>query len=314
MENTHKFSKIEITLRVLLFLIFACSAIFKLIVGFENFEMNLMESNTVDSWIQTIYITSLVAILEISCAILALFGKFSWFQNAIFTTTFVFYFISILISASTPLYQDYTLIFFGFDIYGTSDIYFFGGYFLNILLLLISIALVVLMQKKGGKSLIKWPFQLTLTIVFSITYLLFGAIKTKQFKLKTEQYQAGITNWTDFNTAVTNQYPSFHEGKWTVAFFSTSCDHCKKYARKISMTPGGRKNVLYVFWAEEDDIEKFKTENNVDGPHMRLPQHVIMNIAGQEYPVFFSFEDGIPITNYTGKEFSYAAIDNAFGN
>jgi hypothetical protein len=38
-----------------------------------------------------------------------------------------------------------------------------------------------------------------------------------------------------------------------------------------------------------------------------------MNIAGQAYPVFFTFKDGNPFQSFTGEEFSYAVIDQIFG-
>lgn len=314
MKNKGKFSNIEIILRILLFLIFTCSAILKIIVGFDNFEMSLMESGLVDSWIQSVYMANITVIAEISCAVLALFGKFTWFQNAIFTTTFIFYLISISFSFSTTLYQDYTLVFFGFDIYSDKDLYFFGGYYLSVFFMIALISIFILLQKKAKSQLMKWPYQLVLICGLSLSYLALGSINPNQFTIKSEQYQAGITNWSAFNNSINLQHPEFKEGDWTVAFFSTGCDHCKKFARKISFTPGGDKNVLYVFWANESEIAKFKKDNNVNGPHMKLPQHVIMNIAGQEYPVFFSFKDGVPTANYAGSEFTYATIDAIFGN
>jgi hypothetical protein len=314
MENKSNFSTSEIVLRGLLFYVFACSAIFKLIVGFDNFEMSLLEAGLVDNWIQSVYVTNLTVIAEISCAVFALFGKFNWFQKAVFSFTFILYLLSLVFCFGSTYYQDYTLIFFGFDIYSEKDVYFFGGYILNSALLLSSFIFFLALQRKEKTQLLKWPLQLSIIAILSFCYILFGSLNTKQFKIKTEKYSSSITNWGKFHEATLIQYPEFKKGNWTVAFFSTGCDHCKKFARKISFTPGSDKNLLYVFWSEEEDIEKFKKDNNIKCYHLKLPQHVIMNIAGQEYPVFFTFRDGKPTQSFSGSEFSYAVIDKVFGN
>jgi uncharacterized membrane protein YphA (DoxX/SURF4 family) len=314
MKNKGKYSNSELILRIVLFLIFICSAIFKLIVGVENFEMNLMESNLTYSWIQTTYLVNLSIIAELSCAIIALFGRVNLFQFCFFCVTFLLYTVSLFFGLSSELYQDYTLIFFGFDIYSGEDLYFFGGYLLNILLLISGITIAIILRKKANYHLIKWPFQIVLITLLTTSFINLGSLNFKQFQLKSEEYKSGITDWTAFNNTIDEQFPDLKHGNWTIAFFSVGCDHCKKFARKISFTPNGDNNVLYVFWAKEDEIDKFKKDNNVKGPHLKLPQNVIMNIAGQEFPVFFSFSKGVPTNSYTGNEFTYATLDKIFGN
>lgn len=312
MENKSKFSTSELLLRGILFLIFACSIVFKLIVGMDNFEIGLMEANLSTSWVQSLLITNTVITLEVSGAIFALFGRFNWFQNSIFVITFSLYLLSILFSFNSTYYQDYTLIFFGFDIPTAKDLYFFGGYFLNITLFIIALICFIMLQRKSKLQLMKWPFQFSTIFILVFCCIYFGSLNLKQFKVKSEPYNSSITNWDKFNEAIIDQYPEILKDNWTIAFFSTGCDHCKKFARKISFSPGENKNILYVFWSEEDEISTFKKQNNISGIHLKLPQHVIMNIAGMEYPVFFQFVDGKPAQSYTGSEFSYAVMDQIF--
>jgi thiol-disulfide isomerase/thioredoxin len=312
MESKRKISRSEIVLRVILFIILSCSAIFKLIAGFDNFEIALMETGEIGSWLESMYVLNTLVFLEISCAIFALFGSINWFQKASFALLFVLYTISIIENFGITFYQDYSFIFWGFDIFLEKEAYFFGGYYLNISLLFTTCILFVLLSvKKITSPLLKWPIQLVAIVTLFASYLLLGSLNLKQLNLKTEEYSAGITNWNTFETALAEQHPEVLKGEWVIAFFSTTCDHCKKYARKISFSPN-HQNVLYVFWSSEEQVEKFKKEHNVSGNHLILPQNVIMNIAGQEYPVLFTFKDGKPEKQFVSSEFSYAEMDRIF--
>ena len=165
--------------------------------------------------------------------------------------------------------------------------------------------------------LLKWYYQFLLIITASVGYILLGSLNIQQFYDKKEVYQSGVADWAPFNKALKEQHPELlNKNSLLVAFFSVNCSHCQQFATKISISPSAvsKTNILYVFWAEEEDIEKFMRENGIQGPYLKLSQNAIMHIVGQQFPVFYSFENGKPVTEYMGNEFSYAVFDRIFGN
>jgi len=261
-----------------------------------------METGIIGSWTLSPIVVNLIVLLEISCAITALFGKFSKSQSILFIIVSTIYLINLITSVNSNFYQDYTFLYF-------------GQFYINFTFLIILIILTFLSNKAFSqqKSLLKPYYQISLIAIAFATYIIFGSFNWKQFEIKTETYYAGVSDWTPFNNALQEKYPNIGKDKTLlISFLSVGCSHCQQFAKKISFSSSSTDKVVYVFWAKEVEIEKFMKENGIQGPYLRLPQYTIMSIVGQQFPMFYEYKNGKPLIEYTGTEFSYVVFDKIF--
>jgi uncharacterized membrane protein YphA (DoxX/SURF4 family) len=113
--------------------------------------------------------------------------------------------------------------------------------------------------------------------------------------------QAEITNTGyEFETKYLGEYtfsgskPDFSKGNHIVAFFLTTCPHCKSTALKLSILK--RKSELPPVYAviagKEKYLQKFIEESKWNLPYYYYTNKDLMKLSGTEFPAIFYIKDG----------------------
>lgn len=104
-------------------------------------------------------------------------------------------------------------------------------------------------------------------------------------------------------------------GKAVLAFFSTSCKHCKLVARKLSVlqnTRAGFRGFVY-FWGEENSFEAFRKESGLNLPYVFYHnKEEFSRIIDGMVPVIFMVENGKVIKRWDRLTLDGAELDKLF--
>ncbi|MCS6824385.1 MAG: DoxX family membrane protein [Cytophagaceae bacterium] len=97
----------------------------------------------------------------------------------------------------------------------------------------------------------------------------------------------------DYNFS--GQKPDFSKGKHILAFFLTTCPHCKLTALKLSVLK--RKYALPPVYAviagKEKKLAEFLSESKWDLPYYYYTNKDLLKLSGPDFPAIFYIKDGI---------------------
>lgn len=117
---------------------------------------------------------------------------------------------------------------------------------------------------------------------------------------------------------LTENKVDFSQGKKLVVFLSTSCEHCKVTAGRLSMLKKkeGLDNIYYVIGGKDqqlynDFITSTRSENV---PIIRFNSNDFFKYSGGEIPALVFIEEGILKKKWTGDLFDIEEVENALKN
>ncbi|MFK8036937.1 MAG: TlpA family protein disulfide reductase [Crocinitomicaceae bacterium] len=115
-------------------------------------------------------------------------------------------------------------------------------------------------------------------------------------------------------TILTNGNYKVKDQPYIVAFFTTSCPHCKAASQNIGLMSQQNRMipVIAIFPGNKADTEKFLTENNgqyFENYMIDSDEYFIKNSGGAFPSVFLINKDGETMKHWFGDLLNYTALD-----
>lgn len=270
-------------LKILLGLVFICSASFKLI-SIDEFELYIFSHNFLNLNLSFVaarlvigfeYFIGLMLIVNI-------YSKQIWFLSVTTLSIFTIYLFVMLANKTV------------------GNCHCFGealkmspleSIIKNIILLLIFILI-----RKDNELHIKRRFILSV-LFFIISFSLPAIISPPDFLFKSHYSKMALVNKDELNTIVFNDnfFIDCNKGKKILCFYSTSCRFCQLADKKVSTIVNSNKldnnDFINVFLGNLDDLDSFNPENNEKFKSTFIPIKEFLSITEGKMPLIILIED-----------------------
>jgi hypothetical protein len=296
MKNAHRW------LRLILAAILLVNIIIRYHLMLEHFELRWVEGGWF-SWLTVPFAIRGVLFIEAIIIIALIFGNT---KNSLYWPflLLIFYVLELWWNANN-LYSGAIPFFCYFTNLASSIVL--------ITLVAINISLVLLFQPLNCRLSGYW--QILIGVVFCVTLFYLNPLESKYFKLHTEPYDVGVSEWNPFFEKLYSQYPELAEhNKLLLPFFSTHCNVCAWNAEVIETARRYYNNdqVIAVFFESPSDISSFIDNTHLQMPYVVIPIEMAFNLVGDGFPAFVMVEHGEVIKDLAPNQFNYAEIHQFF--
>jgi thiol-disulfide isomerase/thioredoxin len=297
MKNLHRWLRISLAVILLMNVFFRYNAML------ENFELRWVEGGWF-SWLAAPFAIRLFIFTEAMMVVALLFGSS---KKSLYGSLMLLLFYAVEMGwNANNLYTGDLPIFYFFSTTVSSIL----------LLLLLGINVFLLFSKNQLQWRLKLVWQGVICLVFWISLFVLNPLEGKYFKLHTEPYEEGVSDWKPFFDKLYTQYPQLTDHyQLLLPFFSTHCEVCAWNAIVISAAVKFYKNanVVPIFFDSQDDIDHFVEYTQLELPYLVIPLEMAFNLVGDGFPAFVFLENGEVIKDLSPKQFNYAEI-HAFFN
>jgi hypothetical protein len=126
----------------------------------------------------------------------------------------------------------------------------------------------------------------------------------------------GVTQRTDFHldVEIINHYfqdSSLNSGYVVVAFFSTSCVHCKHASKQFSINTNkkGQPKTIVCFPSSKTDAAAFLEKTQASFEYRLITLEHFVGNAGRAFPSVFLLKDRKILHHWVGSEINYSVLD-----
>jgi hypothetical protein len=175
---------------------------------------------------------------------------------------------------------------------------------------------VSIVQRKGKSLDLKWKWvkYVLFGIMLPLPFILYG-IFDYELTDKTAVFSEPFTLSFLSESTRAEMDSSFLEGDHLVAFFSTSCEHCKLAAKKVAITakkfPDSPRPYVF-FQGSEEAVAAFSEETYTTFNHLILEdrQEFFETMHGLTVPYVFFVRDGMIKKRWKGHDLNYFVLAN----
>ena len=294
-------------LRIVLALFILLNIIFRYDFGLESFELRWVESG-ITNWLLAPIFIRLFAFFELIVCVLLLFnaGSKKTISYTLLLLLFIYVF-DVVIGNSNTVTHSYYLFFFLTPTLSLIALSTFSV--ITLFILVNSISTPILALKKRWQGLI--------TILLWAGVFFMNQLSFKDFTLKKEPYEVGVSKWQSFFDERIKQQPNFNSQHYILAFFSSHCEVCHWNAMKLNAAIdyyNKQNNLMVVFFEPQEEIDFFLNATKINAPYIILEPNIVANLVGDGFPAFCEIKDGTVIRDFSPKEFNYAEIHRLFSS
>lgn len=183
-----------------------------------------------------------------------------------------------------------------------------SGNILSFLILLLNfLGCIILIKRKVDTDLkFGWAKYLLCIICLSLPFIL-NPVFPEDFSDQSIPIEPKVSlAQLELNSDLTK------EERILIAFFSTSCPHCIKAAKKISIAQKKSDTfpaVQVYFLGSEEGVAYFFEESNTNFNYSIHNPEDIIPLSGPSLPAFILFENGLGTMRYSGRTLNFFALN-----